>query len=64
MIQSLWEMLLSRLFGEGMASGVVVRGTEFLGKELSSAVQKEDQDVTRVRLRAGARSATGSPRAG
>ena len=53
MLQRLWEWLLPRVFGEGMASGVAVRGTEFLGKEISQAVHKEDQDVTRVRLRAG-----------
>ncbi|KLR60108.1 hypothetical protein IMCC26207_110354 [Actinobacteria bacterium IMCC26207] len=53
MLQNLWEWLLSRVFGEGMASGVAVRGTEFLGKEISQAVHREDQEVTRVRLRAG-----------
>jgi len=53
MLQTLWESLLIRVFGEGMASSAAVRGTEFLGREISSAVHKEDQDLTRVRLRAG-----------
>ncbi|MEI7887778.1 MAG: hypothetical protein WCJ04_10320 [Actinomycetes bacterium] len=55
MLSQLWESLLSRVFGEGMVSGIAVRGTEFLGTEITKAIHQEDQEVTRVRLRAGER---------
>lgn len=46
---------LSRLFGDGFTADLAGRGVVYLAGEARKAVDREDEEVTRVRLRAGER---------
>jgi hypothetical protein len=46
---------LSRLFGDGFTADLAGRGVVYLAGEARRAVDRDDEDITRVRLRAGER---------
>lgn len=50
---SLWARLLSNLFGDGVGADVAARATMYLLHEARSAVDREPEPVTQVRLRPG-----------
>lgn len=46
---------LSRVFGDGFAADLAGRGTVYLADEVRKALGREDEEITRVRLRPGER---------
>jgi len=46
---------LSKLFGDGFTADLAGRGTVYLAGEARKAIDREDEELSRVRLRAGER---------
>ena len=54
-LQWLSATAISKLFGDGFGADLAGRGTVFLADEARKAIHREDEQITRVRLRPGER---------
>lgn len=53
MLKQLSGVILSRVFGDGLAADVAGRGTVYLADEVRKALDHDDEALTTVRLRPG-----------
>lgn len=51
--KALGGVILSRLFGDGLAADVAGRGTVYLADEVRKAIDHDEEQLTQVRLRPG-----------